>query len=146
MASLRQHYESIKGNKDFIGGTLGIALGISGLVYGVANYVGKFIPEPTEKYARVIEIENELNKNLRVGNVKDELLDRVRFLRTELDDLNSEQEVIDERQESERKQAIARNVATYATFPTAISLVSVFLFSSGDLKRRRKLRELTGKQ
>jgi len=144
MASLRQHYESIRGNRAFIGGALGIGLSlgavIGGQIYTVANEIGAFAPKPTGKYARAIEIEEELNGYPRMGEVD---LDGVGALRTELDTLNGEQEVIEAVQETERKGRIAVDLAMYtALIPCMVGMTSARLLSRGNRRRQGQLNEL----
>jgi len=149
MASLRQHYESIKGNKSFILGGLGLVLGFSSpvgtIAYMSANDMGRWSPEPSGRYARVIEIEDELSRNLSVGEVDSHLVDKVGVLKAELDTLNSNPEVMAERQESEGKEETARKLIPYAIAPMAFAFISGIPFLHGNIRRKERLRELIGK-
>ena len=105
MATLKQHYESIKGNKPFIGGGLGCILGIGSALsiltynYMMFNDYSRFNQSgPSEKYMQVVQIEQKLNGPIALRDLDDGLAERVRGLKAELEVLNSDQEVISQRE------------------------------------------------
>ena len=153
MASLRQHYESIKGNKKLIGGALGFVLGVApavgALAYSAVNRIGAFAPEPTYRYSKVIEIESkvieiekELNESLKLRDVDSGLIGRVDALRTELEDLLSEAVVKIEKKEFDERLAMQKKIIMYTVPPIALAMVSSFPFSLGYSERKRKLKEI----
>lgn len=147
MVNWRQQYQGL--NKKFVVGAIGYALSLSSLI-GVIGYdkvkgLGSPVPEPTGNYARVVEIENELSKNLRLEDVNSGLVSRVDGLRTELETLNKSQEVKDARADVQRRAELSGKIFTHIVVPTiSLGIVSAFPFGIGLGQRNRKLRELRG--
>ena len=150
MVTLKQHYESVRGNKRFIGGTLGLLLGLAspfvGLSYIYANKLGVCSPKPSEKYARVLKVEEELNRNITMRDLDNSIINNAETLKKERDYLISLAEVVKEKQDFEMRNKKTQKAALYLIPPVFLAMLSAFPFALGDVERRRKLRELTGRK
>lgn len=145
MISLKQHYQSVKGNKKFIGGTIGFAIGTASIISTI-YYSSVYEPEPkqTGNYARVVEIEKELDRNLLLSDVDSGLVNRVEALRAELKKLEEIPEVRDAKKNYQNSKELAMKFRFASIGSFVIAYMSLFQLILGNSERRRKLKELIG--